>query len=227
MVETLDGSLSKGMHQLIGMFTQASNRRHGRSGHLPQGRFKAVRVDRDAHLLELSRYVVLKPVRAGAVGAVGDWPWSSYGATAGITGAPGFLTTEALLSMFARRKSVARERYVGFVAEGVGQPSPWRHLRQQIYLGDEAFIRHMQAQAGDDMDAIAVPKIQRRAPAASLADIEAQHAGRDDAIVAAHGTGAYSYREIAEHFGLHPGSIGKIVRGAMGTKASGRPTRRR
>ena len=227
VIETLDGNLSKGMRQLNGMFTQASNRRHGRSGHLFQGRFKAILVDRDSYLLELSRYVVLNPVRAGAVGAVGDWPWSSYGATAGITGAPGFLTTEALLSMFARRKSVARERYVGFVAEGVGQPSPWRHLRQQIYLGDEAFIRHMQAQAGDDMDAIAVPKIQRRAPAASLADIEAQHAGRDDAIVAAHGTGAYSYREIAEHFGLHPGSIGKIVRGAMGTKASGRPTRRR
>ena len=93
MVETLDGSLSKGMHQLIGMFTQASNRRHGRSGHLPQGRFKAVRVDRDAHLLELSRYVVLKPVRAGAVGAVGDWPWSSYGRLTLLSPARGMRNT--------------------------------------------------------------------------------------------------------------------------------------
>ena len=79
VVETLDGSLSKGMRRLNGIFTQASNRRHGRSGHLFQGRFKAILVDRDAFLLGRSRYVVLNPVRAGAVGAVGDWPRSSYG----------------------------------------------------------------------------------------------------------------------------------------------------
>jgi putative transposase len=218
VVETVEGNLSKGMRQLNGVFTQASNRRHGRSGHLLQGRFKAILVDREAYLLELARYVVLNPVRAGMVGAAGDWPWSSYGATAGVTGAPGYLTTEALLSMFARRKRLAHERYVRFVAEGVGQPSPWRDLRQQIYLGGEEFIRRMQAQAGDDMDALAVPKLQRRAPAASLAEIEALHAGRDPAIVAAHGTGAYSYREIAAHFGLHPGSVGKIVRRATGRK---------
>lgn len=216
VVETPDGNLSKGMRQLNGVFTQASNRRHGRGGHLFQGRFKAILVDREAYLLELSRYVVLNPVRAGMVGAAGDWPWSSYGATAGIAAAPGCLTTDSLLSLFARRRLVARERYVRFVAEGIGQPSPWQALRQQIYLGGDEFIRRMQAHAGDDVDAIAVPKLQRRAPAAPLGEIEALYAERDQAIVAAHGTGAYSYREIAAHFGLHPGSVGKIVRRAIG-----------
>ena len=67
VVETLDG-----------MFTQASIRRHGRSAHPFQGRFEAILVHREAYLLELSRYVVLSPVRAGMVGVVGDWPWSSY-----------------------------------------------------------------------------------------------------------------------------------------------------
>ena len=67
LIQTPDGNLSKGMRQLNGVYTQASNRRHRRVGHLFQGRFKAILVDRDAYLLELARYVVLNPVRAGMV----------------------------------------------------------------------------------------------------------------------------------------------------------------
>jgi REP element-mobilizing transposase RayT len=78
VVETPDGNLSKGMRQLNGVYTQASNRRHQRTGHLFQGRYKAILVDADAYLLELTRYVVLNPVRAGMVSAPGLWSWSSY-----------------------------------------------------------------------------------------------------------------------------------------------------
>lgn len=67
LIETPDGNLSKGMRQLNGVFTQASNRRHQRSGHLFQGRYKAILVDADTYLMELIRYVVLNPVRAGMV----------------------------------------------------------------------------------------------------------------------------------------------------------------
>ena len=65
LVETPDANLSKGMHQLNGVYTQYVNRRHGRVGHLFQGRFKGILVERDSYLLELARYVVLNPVRAG------------------------------------------------------------------------------------------------------------------------------------------------------------------
>lgn len=65
LIQTPDGNLSRGMRQLNGVYTQASNRRHRRVGHLFQGRFKAILVDSDAYLLELGRYVVLNPVRAG------------------------------------------------------------------------------------------------------------------------------------------------------------------
>ena len=75
-------------------------------------------MDKESYLLELSRYVVLNPVRAGMVGAAATWPWSSYRATAGERTAPAFLTTDALLSTFGKRKQKARERYVRFVAEG-------------------------------------------------------------------------------------------------------------
>ena len=77
LIQTPDGNLSKGMRQLNGIYTQAGNRRHRRVGHLFQGRFKAVLVDSDAYLLEVSRYVVLNPVRAGTVKKPGAWPWST------------------------------------------------------------------------------------------------------------------------------------------------------
>ena len=67
LVETVDGNLSQGMRQLNGLYTQRFNRRHRQVGHLFQGRYKAILVQKEAHLLELSRYVVLNPVRAGMV----------------------------------------------------------------------------------------------------------------------------------------------------------------
>jgi hypothetical protein len=76
------------MRQLNGVYTQATNRRHGLVGHLFQGRFKAVLVERDAYLRELARYVVLNPVRAGMVPEAGDWPWSSYRAMIGLEPPP-------------------------------------------------------------------------------------------------------------------------------------------
>ena len=86
MVETPDGNLAKGMRQLNGVYTQRINRRHRRSGHVFQGRYTAVLSKCDAHLLELARYVVLNPVRAGMVDAQA-WRWSSYRATTGEEGA--------------------------------------------------------------------------------------------------------------------------------------------
>jgi REP element-mobilizing transposase RayT len=107
VVETPDANLSKGMRQLNGVFTQWSNRRHRRSGHLFQGRFKAVLVDADSYLLELTRYVVLNPVRAHRVNRAGDWPWSSYRATTGDAEAPAWLETDGLLAQFGSRRSRA------------------------------------------------------------------------------------------------------------------------
>ncbi len=211
VVETPDANLSKGMRQLNGVFTQALNRRHKRVGHLFQGRYKAILVDGDAYLLELTRYVVLNPVRAGMVKNAGEYGWSSYRAMLGDAPAPPWLSVDGLLSLFAKRRGTARQRYAQFVAEGVGKESIWHELRQQIYLGDEEFIQSMQKKV-DSTDMMAVPRAQRRSPAPSLNVITRRYKQRDDAIVAAYATGAYSYREIAEHFGLHLVTIGRIIR---------------
>ncbi|AOU96636.1 addiction module toxin RelE [Acidihalobacter yilgarnensis] len=215
VIETPDGNLSKGMRQLNGVYTQATNRRHHKSGHLFQGRFKGILVDKDHYLLELARYVVLNPVRAGMVKHPNDYPWSSYPAMMGEATPPGWLATQGLLALFASRRSVARRRYAQFVAEGIGQESLWTALRQQIYLGDETFVRRVQKKAAKQNDRLAIPRAQRRAPPKSLATIEARHAERNEAMIEAYATGAYSYREIAEHFGLHLATVGRIVRSAM------------
>ena len=93
LVETPDANLSKGMRQLNGRYTQNFNREHHRVGHVFQGRYKAILIDKNSYLLELSRYIVLNPVRAHMVRSVIDWPWSSYRATVGEQVKPGWLNT--------------------------------------------------------------------------------------------------------------------------------------
>jgi putative transposase len=118
LVETPKPNLGRGMQRLSGSYAQGFNHRHGRDGHLFEGRYRMTIVSRDAHLAELARYLVLNPVRAGICGHPADWRWSSYRATAGFDEAPSFLAVDALLSTFAADAPLARERYREFVAEG-------------------------------------------------------------------------------------------------------------
>ena len=214
VVETREGNLSQGMRHLNGVYTQASNRRHRRVGHLFQGRFKGILVDKDAYLLELSPYVVLNPVRARMVAAPEQWSWSSYRAMLGMVPTPSWLAVDGLLSQFGSVREEARRRYRAFVLEGVGEDI-WQGLRQQIYLGDDAFVERMQAQAEVEGDTLSIPRAQRRPPPPPLSQIAARPGGRNAAIVAAYATGAYSYREIAEYFRVHLATGGRIVRGAL------------
>jgi len=214
VAETVEGNLSQGMRHLNGVYTQASNRRHGRSGHLFQGRFKGILVDRDAYLLELTRYVVLNPVRAGMVDTPEEWPWSSHQAMLGSAPTPNWLAVDGLLSQFGSSREEARQRYRAFVYEGAGQDI-WQGLRQQIYLGNEAFVRRMQSQSQISADRLSVPLAQRRPPPPSLEQIKGRSPNRNAAIAAAYATGAYTYREIAEYFRVHLATVGRIVRGRM------------
>lgn len=219
LVQTPDANLSKGMRQLNGVFTQYSNRRHRRTGHLFQGRFKAILVDSDAYLLELSRYIVLNPLRARLVRRVQDWPWSSYRASVGLVPPEAFLAVDGLLSQFARRRDVARERYARFVAQGRNASSLWAQVQGQVFLGSDAFVERMQAaMATRQRNDVQIPAAQRRAPAPSLAQIERSSKHRDQAIASAHATGAYSYQQIAEHFGVHFTTVGRIARRARGNR---------
>src|SRR5687767_12534372 len=102
-------NLSIGMRQLNGIYTQSFNRRHNRVGHLFQGRFKAILVEKESHLLELCRYVVLNPARVKRSGTAQTWKWSSYGATAGLALVPSFLSTDWVLEQFGQSRSRAQK----------------------------------------------------------------------------------------------------------------------
>ena len=134
VVETPAGNLSKGMRHVNGVYTQRFHRHHGRVGHVFQGRYKAILVDWEPYLLELVRYVVLNPVRAGMVTAPEHWHWSSYHATVGQMPAPDWLAVAWVLDQFGSTKEQARERYSQFVHDGYRQPSVWAGLQSQMYL---------------------------------------------------------------------------------------------
>ncbi len=77
LIETSKPTLSKGMKHLNGSYTQRYNRRHQRIGHVFQGRYKSILIEKESYLRELSRYIVLNPVRARMVRKVVDWPWAA------------------------------------------------------------------------------------------------------------------------------------------------------
>jgi REP-associated tyrosine transposase len=214
VIGTPEGNLSKGMRQLNGVYTQISNRRHGRTGHLFQGRYKSILVDKDAYFLEVSRYVVLNAVRAGMVKQPEKWQWSSYNATAGFESCPGWLKAEGLLAQFGRDRGLARRRYKEFVGDGIRQESLWRELKRQIFLGDERFVQRAQARLDDEeVNDVNIPRAQRRAPAPGLGQLQAQYKDQKKAMVAAYETGEYSYQQIGNYFGVHFTTVGRIVRG--------------
>ena len=212
MIETPEGNLTKGMRHLNGVFTQWSNRRHQRSGHLFQGRYKAILVDRDSYFLELARYIVLNPVRAAMAKQPQQWAWSSYGAMIGKLTAPVWLTTDVLLGEFGKSRFWARRKYQQFVEEGMSAESIWKDLKGQIYLGDDDFVEQMRGKLGERDEDVNIPLVQQRATAPMLSAIRRRYSNRDDGIRAAYETGAYSYQEIARHFEVHFTTVGRIVR---------------
>ena len=212
LVETPDGNLSKGMRQLNGVFTQKYNRNNNKVGHVFQGRFKGILVDGDAYLMELVRYIVLNPVRAQMVRSARDWKWSSFRATIGVVLCPEWLDREWLLSSFAKRQSVAIDKFKRFVAEGKNQPSPWDNLKNQIFLGDEQFVERMLDHVKKDKRLSEIPKAQRRVKVKSIEDYARDSDSRNLAIVSAYRSGAFTLAEIGEYFGLHYSTVGGIVR---------------
>lgn len=212
LIETPDSNLSKGMRQLNGVFTQKFNRYHARVGHVFQGRYKAILVEKESYLLELARYIVLNPVRAQMVRSAKDWPWSSYRATAGIK-KPGYgLKVDWVLSCFSSNKKVAIKRYREFVSEGKNQPSPWEQLRNQIYLGSDDFVDDMQCKIAPDVSLSEIPSSHKRQVAKPLSYYESSNPDRDIAIVNAYASGGYSMKQVGDYFGVHYSRVSRIIK---------------
>ncbi len=212
LIETPDANLSKGMRHINGVYTQRYNRRHERVGHLFQGRYKAILVEKENYLLELSRYIVLNPVRAGLVRAPEDWPWSSYRATVGQSPSPSYFNAAWLLATFGTTLSLAIERYKAFVAEGKIQAAARPDVRHQVYFGSEQFVEEMQLKIDGSKSLSEVPSTQRRPQPKALSYYEASASCRNMAIVEAYAGGGYTLKELGCYFGLHYSTISGIIR---------------
>jgi len=213
VIETPEGNLAQGMRQLNGVYTQIVNRAHGRVGHVFQGRYKAILVEKDSYLLELARYVVLNPLRAGMVGDVGDWPWSSYQAMIGQVPPPTWLRTDWLLGQFGQQQNRAMANYVDFVRAGVGLPSIWDNLRGQIYLGSAEFIARMQSTLSLNQPLEEIPRAQRRPIAKTLQHYRTQFADNPSMGMAlAYLSGDYAMKVIAQEFGVHYTTVSRAVK---------------
>jgi putative transposase len=133
----------------------------------------------------------------------------------GEDAAPEWLETRAILAAFGQTEADAVEGYRSFMAAGKGQPSPWEQLKQQVFLGSDAFVEAMQRKVPKDRDLREVPQAKRRPVPRSLPAYDRAHADRDQAIKAAYASGGYTMREIGDYFELHHSRISKIVRDAL------------
>lgn len=214
IVETRKPNLSRGMRQLNGVYTQRFNRRHHRVGHLFQGRFKGILVEKESYLLELCRYVVLNPVRAGLVQDPGQWSWSSYRALIGAVGTPWWLSADWILRQFDTHRRSAQEKYKAFVLENLEASSPWEGLRGQIYLGSEAFCQRFT----QDEPLPEVPKLQRQPVRPALEEIFSGAGSREEQTVQAFRCHGYRLREIAEYLSVHYATVSRWVRKREGQR---------
>ncbi len=146
LIETPRPNLSRAMHYLNAAYTGYFNRRHSRVGHLLQGRYKALLIEKDRYLLAVSRYIHLNPVRAAAASGPEEYLWSSYSAYIGKGEAGEWLHCDAVLGHYSRNRSQARRLYKRFVEEGLRLPeNPFKYIRGGLILGNEEFVEEIKS----------------------------------------------------------------------------------
>jgi REP element-mobilizing transposase RayT len=218
VLTTPTGVLSRGMRQLNAVYAQRFHCRHNSVGHVFQGRFKSILVDREPYLLEVCRYVVLNPVRAGLVKKCETWRWSSYLATVGRGPKPSFLASEWLLEQFGRVPGRARGAFAKFVEDGRKAGDPWEDLRGGVFLGDEAFVSGFSKELAGKKADREFPLSQRLADRPPLSEILTDTESnllRGQQILQARDRWGYRITEISRHLHLHRNTVAAIAREVM------------
>src|SRR5215470_16053823 len=229
LIETPEGALARGMRDLNGRYAQWFNWRHDRRGHVFEGRYRSAVVEKQTHLMELHRYIVLNPVRARLAERPSEWRWSSYRATVGSEKAPAWLETDWTLGQFGGRRSSAREAFQRFVSAGKVAGKEVEALERAAYLGGREFLKRMQELVSSQEKDDEIPQRYRKASAqVKLEDIRRQVArewdvkeealprrrGGDDkkaAIYLARKLTRLGGREIGREFGVKAARVSNVV----------------
>ena len=205
LIQTPQPNLPRGMQSLKSGYAQEYNRRHERDGHLFGGRYHAVLVQRDTHLLEVFRYIALNPVRAGLCRAPVDWPWSGHRALVDASRWPSWHAVERARAYFADAPGAdAVDAYARFVdADGAG-----RYPTRGVVFGDEDFKRSVLPRGRPDTE---IPQRDWAEGRPSLDEILG--GTRDpDKVSRAYRFHGYSMPEIAGHLGCHVATVSRLLR---------------
>ena len=225
LLETPRGNLSEILHHINGAYTTYFNVKRDRCGHLFQGRFKGILVEKDAYCKELSRYIHLNPVRAGLVKSPLEYPWSSYRYFIGKDKRPGWLTTELVLGDFGGEGRKGYRGYREYVERGETKEleSPFKRVIASTFLGSEEFINNIKTKYLEKkkIDKRNIPSIKKVLRGPSFEDIEkavAKVLGKDATlykkicIYLSHQYSGMRLDEIGAHFGMKGGAISQLSR---------------
>ncbi|MGO8989041.1 MAG: REP-associated tyrosine transposase [bacterium] len=225
LLETPRGNLSQIIHHINGAYTTYFNIKRDRSGHLFQGRFKGILVEKDAHCKELSRYIHLNPVRAGIVKSPTEYPWSSYRYFIGKDKKPQWLTTELVLGDFGGERRKGYRRYREYVEREVSKEleTPFKRVIASTFLGSEEFINNIRMEYLEKkkVDRRNIPAIKRLLRGPSPEEIEKtvlKVLGKDHAlykkicIYLSHQHSGISLDEIGAHFGMKGGAVSQLIK---------------
>jgi putative transposase len=208
LLETPQANLSKVMHQINASYTTYFNTKRSRSGHLFQGRYKAILVDKESYAHELSRYIHMNPVRAKMVKKPWDYKWSSCGMYTGIQKSPSWLETSAILKSFGRKPYDA---YRSFVVKN-NTFNPYRQIHASTILGPPEFITRIQKYVkGENIrDVPALKKVSGR-PTLELIEKAVSESAPDDIrrkmYLYISQTKGYSLKEIGEYFDMKSAAV--------------------
>lgn len=219
LMETPKGNLSQIMRHINGAYTTYFNVKRGRAGHLFQGRYKAILVEKDEYAKELSRYIHLNPVRAGIVEKPEKYPWSSYRYYIGLEKAPDWLVTDFILSYFSKRVSDAQKRYREFVKDRIGQEydTPLKETVASIILGSSGFFREIKERYIQKRKVSRdLPALRKFSPSLSVEKIREEVGsvlGEDKALTEgvsvyfSHRYSGVTLKEIGTHFGIGESAV--------------------
>jgi len=216
VIETPEPNLSEGMRLLNGIYTQYFNNNKGRVGHLFQGRFQSIVVDKNTYLMELLRYVALNPVRSGHVDTPEKWPWSSFKATAGLEPCPPWLNADQVIDAVSERMGSKEDRqksYFDFIMAGIGKKTDlMEKVQQQVYLGDDGFVERVQRKCSVSPELADISREQKRKPMASLQEYFKQYSRHKEAMAMAFLEGRFSQAEISRYLGVHYSTVSRAVK---------------
>jgi REP element-mobilizing transposase RayT len=215
LIETPLKNLSFGMRQLNGVYGQYFNRRHTRVGHLFQGRFKSLLIEKESYLLEVSRYIILNPVRAGLIDEPVDWKWSSYRGMVAFR-KKSFLQSNIILGFFSNYLPEAQKKYIEYINEGIGRESPLKKAKGGFILGGNIFV----AQSMKKVERIRSEEIRKQEKYVSRPKLNEifYEVNRDEGINIAINKWGYSLKAVGDFLDLHYSWISRIANGKAKNK---------